>query len=212
VKTAAVVFAREPVAGRVKTRLAAEVGDATAALVYEALLEHALAGVAGSGLEPVLSLAEPPSPGWTALRGRRWEVQRPGSLGSRMAEAFDVRFGEGYDRVIVVGSDVPGLRSDHLVSAERALDAADVVLGPATDGGYWLVAQRRSGADLFSGVPWSSPDTLAATRRRLRTLGVKWVELQELNDLDTEADLSAAIADPLIHPELRRRLRQACRG
>jgi glycosyltransferase A (GT-A) superfamily protein (DUF2064 family) len=123
-----------------------------------------------------------------------------------MRTAFDLRFGEGADRVLVVGSDLPKLGVDHLRSAERALDAADVALGPAADGGYWLVAQKRPGVDLFSGIPWSSPDTLAATRRRLEALGATWVELDRLNDLDTEADLRAALADPGLAPELRDRL------
>ncbi len=84
-----------------------------------------------------------------------------------------------------------------------------MALGPAADGGYWLVAQQRPGVDLFTGIPWSSPDTLAATRRRLEALGATWVELDRLNDLDTEADLRAALADPRLAPELRDRLLNA---
>ncbi len=185
-RTAVVVFAREPVPGRAKTRLAATVGGIAAAAVYAALFENTLAVAAGTGFDLVLSLAEPPSPAWTGCLGWRWEVQSGADLGNRMLKAFEVRFGEGYDRVLIVGSDVPNLGVDHLRSAERALDTAAAVLGPASDGGYWLVAQRRPGVDLFSGIPWSSPDTLAATRRRLEQLRVTWSELEQLDDLDTE--------------------------
>jgi len=209
VSTAVVVFAREPSPGRVKTRLASTIGDIAAARVYTALLENTLTMVAGSGFDHVLSLAEPPSPAWSGAPGRRWEVQSGADLGARMRTAFDLRFGEGADRVLVVGSDLPKLNVDHLRSAERALDAADVALGPAADGGYWLVAQRRPGVDLFTGIPWSSSGTLTATRKKLEAIGVAWVELDRLNDLDTEADLRAALADPGLAPELRDRLLNA---
>jgi rSAM/selenodomain-associated transferase 1 len=203
VKTAAVVFAREPVPGRVKTRLAASIGGIAAAGVYAALLENTLAVAAGAECNLVIALAESPSQIWAEDLGLRWEVQRGAELGTRMRNAFELRFSEGCDRVLLVGSDIPNLGVEHLESAVQALDVADVALGPASDGGYWLVAQRRPGLDLFSGIPWSSPDTLAATRRRLEALGATWVELDRLNDLDTEADLRAALADPRLAPALR---------
>jgi len=206
VKTAVVVFAREPVPGRVKTRLAAEIGEVGAARVYAALFDRALEVVAGVGFDLVVSYAEAPSPEWTADHPQRWEVQRGGDLGARMSDAFDRRFGEGSDRVVIVGSDCPQLRKAHLTGAADALRDAPVVLGPATDGGYWLVAQRRPGVDLFTGIPWSSRRTLAATRQRLAALAAKWIELDELDDLDTGDDLHAALADPGVAKELRARL------
>jgi len=206
VKTAAVVFAREPVPGRVKTRLAASIGGVAAAGVYAALLENTLAVAARAECNLVIALAESPSRIWAEDLGLRWEVQRGAELGTRMRNAFELRFSEECDRVLLVGSDIPNLGVEHLRSAMQALDVADVALGPASDGGYWLVAQRRPGVDLFSGIPWSSPDTLAATRRRLEALGATWVELDRLNDLDTEADLRAALADPRLAPAPRERL------
>jgi rSAM/selenodomain-associated transferase 1 len=206
VKTAVVVFGRAPAPGRVKTRLAATVGEIAAARVYAALLENTLAAAAASTFDVVLSLAETSPRVWAGDLGLRWEIQRGADLGARMRAAFDLRFAEGCDRVILVGSDLPTLGVEHLRSAGRALETAEVVLGPASDGGYWLVGQRRPGVDLFDDIPWSSPDTLAATRRRLEALGATWVELDRLNDLDTEADLRAALADPRLVPALRERL------
>ena len=208
-KTAVVVFAREPVPGRVKTRLAAAIGEVGACSVYAALLEHTLSVAAGLGFDMVVSFAEPPSPVWTAGHAQRWEVQRGDDLGARMRDAFDRRFGEGYDDALVVGSDCPRLEVEHLTGAVKALRDAAVVLGPAADGGYWMVAQRRPGVDLFTGIPWSSPGTLAATRKRLETLAVKWAELKVLDDIDTEADLRAALDDPRVAPELRQELLNA---
>lgn len=212
VKTAVVVFAREPVPGRVKTRLAAAIGEAAACSVYAALLERTLAVAAEAGFDLVVSFAEPPSPGWTAGHAQRWEVQRGDDLGARMRDAFDLRFGDGFDRVVIVGSDCPRLRREHLIGAVKALRDAAVVLGPAADGGYWMVAQRQPGVDLFTGIPWSSCRTLTATRQRLESLGAAWVEIDALDDIDTEGDLRAALADPKIPKELRKRLEDALRG
>ncbi len=97
VKTAVVIFAREPVPGRVKTRLAAAIGEAGAARVYAALLERALEVAAETAFDLVVSYAEAPSPAWTADHSQRWEVQRGGDLGERMRDTFDRRFGEGCD-------------------------------------------------------------------------------------------------------------------
>jgi rSAM/selenodomain-associated transferase 1 len=212
VKNAVVVFAREPVPGRVKTRLAAAVGEGAAARVYEVLLERTLAVVGASSFDPIVSLAEAPTPLWIESHELPWEVQRGADLGVRMRDAFNRRFGEGYDRVVIVGSDCPHLRVEHLKASVDALDRAPVVLGPAFDGGYWLVAQTRPGVDLLVDIPWSSSDTLAATRKRLKKLETSWVELVELDDVDTEDDLRRALTDPNVAPELRRRLENALRG
>jgi glycosyltransferase A (GT-A) superfamily protein (DUF2064 family) len=126
-----------------------------------------------------------------------------------MRDAFDRRFGENYDHVITIGSDCPSLLPRHLLAARRALDDHSVVLGPARDGGYWLVAQRRPGVDLFAGVPWSSPETLAATRTRLAALDIPWMELDILGDVDTAHDLRNTLADSAVDSGLRRALRRA---
>ncbi len=208
-KGSVVVFAREPVPGRVKTRLAAAVGERAAARLYAVLLKRTLAVVAASPFDAVVSVAEEPSEEWIGGLELRWEVQPESDLGGRMEDAFNRRFGEGADVVIIVGSDCPRLHGRHLLAAADALDRAPAVLGPSADGGYWLVAQRRPGVDLWTGVPWSSPGTLAATRKRLEELGTPWVELDELDDVDTEDDLRNALTDPMVSSEVRRRLRDA---
>lgn len=205
-----VVFGREPVPGRVKTRLAAGLGPERAAAVYAVLLDATLAVARRAAERVVLALAEPPSPGWVPAEPVELEVQVPGDLGRRMAAAFARRFAEGETRVVLVGSDCPALSAAHLRSAHAALDDVPVALGPAADGGYWLVAQRAPGvAGMFEGVPWSSPGTLAATRRRLGELDVAWRELPELSDLDTAEDLEAVLADLAVPAALRRRLERA---
>ena len=204
-----VVFGREPRAGRVKTRLAEAIGGAAAAAVYAFLLEHALAVARATCYELRLSLADAPSRGWVPPFGIEHDLQSSGDLGERMAHAFRLAFDDGADRVLLIGSDIAHLRRGHLERAFAALAERPVVLGPAADGGYWLVGQRRPGTDLFSGVPWSSPDTAAVTRRRLAAQGVRWTEIATLHDVDAVDDLRRALDDPRVDAALRRRLRAA---
>jgi rSAM/selenodomain-associated transferase 1 len=211
-KPAIVVFAREPVPGRVKTRLAEAIGGRAAARVYEILLDRTLSVVTATDCTPVVSLADAAAPTWIDRLGVRWELQRGADLGSRMADAFERRFREDCERVVIVGSDCPQLHSRHLHEALDALESAPIALGPARDGGYWLVAQRRPGIDLFSGVSWSSPDTLDTTRRRLEEIGATWHEIETLDDVDTNEDLQKTLSDPAVDPELRRKLEDALGG
>ena len=207
-----VVFGREPVPGLVKTRLGRTVGPEVAAAIYRELLMWTVERASATGESVMLSLATEASPAWAS----RWEIpvetQPGGGLGNRMLETLVRRFREGFDRVLIIGSDCPGLCPHHLEAAIEALDHHRVVLGPAQDGGYWLIGQRAPQTDCFSGVPWSSDRTLAATRKRLEELGLEWVELDRLDDVDTEADLERLLREPWLDPGLRHRLRKAWIG
>jgi rSAM/selenodomain-associated transferase 1 len=207
-----VVFGREPAAGRVKTRLAAGIGGPAAARVYAVTLEHSLEAAIDSGARVVLSLAAAPSDEWARGIECSIEVQGTGDLGDRMADAFERHFSETEERVIIVGSDCPLITPEHLLAAADALAERDVVLGPAIDGGYWLVGQRRPGVDLFSDIPWSSHDTLDQTRQRLADVGASWTEIDELRDIDTKEDFEAALDDPRMPQNLADRMRVARDG
>jgi len=122
-------------------------------------------------------------------------------------DAFQRRFRAGYSRVLVVGSDCPELTCTHIEAGIAALGRVSLVLGPAADGGYWLVGQRSPGCDVFSGVPWSSPHTLESTRVRARSAGVASSELEVLGDIDTEDDLRMALASDGLDRGLVRGLR-----
>jgi hypothetical protein len=190
----------------VKSRLGNDVGEELAAAVYRELLGHTLRVAASIDADVVLALAAPPAQGWRPERAVAVEVQVAGDLGSRLAGAFGRRFAEGYRRVVVAGSDCPELAPHHLEGALDGLTRYPVVLGPACDGGYWLVGVRAPGAELFSDMPWSTPQLLEVTRGRLRALGMDWLELERLHDLDTEADLRRALEDESLGGELRARL------
>ncbi len=203
------IFAREPVSGRVKTRLAEGTDAETAAAVYSALLEHTIETARATGIEVMISLAGEPTSGWAAGLEIPFEVQSGGDLGVRMSECFEHRFSKGHDRVVIIGSDNAHLQPDHIRSAFAALEDEPVVLGPAEDGGYWLVGQRSPGVDLFTDVPWSSSNTLEVTIMRLKKLGVRWKELETLPDIDNAEDLQGAIKDPRVSEHLRRKLTSA---
>jgi rSAM/selenodomain-associated transferase 1 len=166
-----------------------------------------MSAVHATGLPWSLSLAGPADPRWTGAMPVDAELQVEGDLGRRMHACLHRWFDDGAERVLIVGSDISGLASSHVLTALAALDGHEVVLGPSGDGGYWLMGQRAPGVDCFTGVPWSSPDTLAATRQRLEELGAAWHELEVLTDIDTLDDLEHTLDDPRVDAELRHRLR-----
>jgi rSAM/selenodomain-associated transferase 1 len=211
VKTCVVIFGREPIPGEVKSRLAVGIGAEAAARVYGATLEHTLEVARNSGARVVLSLADVPSGAWARGIDSMVEIQRGDDLGDRMDDAFMRRFAEGESRVVVAGSDCPWFATTHVAKASAKLGGAEVVLGPVADGGYWLVAQRPPGLPIFARIPWSSPETLVRTRKRISALGGTWSELEELVDIDTADDLELALQDPRTPEPLRRRLRDAVR-
>ncbi len=204
-----VVFGREPRPGQVKSRLADGIGERPAARVAEVLLRHTLDAALRTGLPVCLALSDEPSADFAWPAGIDGVIQRGADLGERMEGCFEDRFAAGFERVVLVGTDIPGLRAAHLLAARGRLTAVPVVLGPADDGGYYLVAQRAPGASLFRDVPWSSPDTLAATRRRIEPLGLFHRELDPLYDIDTAEDLARAVADEALPAPLRDALREA---
>jgi len=211
-KACIVVFGREPIPGEVKSRLATGIGAEAAARVYGALLEHSLEVARIGGARVVLSLADAPSGSWVGSLDAAVEIQRGSDLGDRMDDAFARRFAEGEGRVVIVGSDCPWLSATHIAKASAKLGGAEVVLGPATDGGYWLVAQRPPGLAMFTRIPWSSSETLEQTRKRIKGLGGTWFELEELVDIDTLDDLELVLADSRTPETLRRRMLCALEG
>lgn len=184
------MFGKAPEPGRVKTRLVPVLHAQEAADLYRAMLQDTVEIAEAVG-ELVVAFA--PSEARLPLerllgRHRQFLPQGPGDLGRRMAYAFE-RLCDGRRPVLVVGSDCPGVSPGRLAEAARALGEADVVLGPALDGGYYLVGMKRARPDLFEDVPWSTPDVLAATRERVERLGLAGALLPPERDLDTPEDL-----------------------
>lgn len=200
------VFVRAPRAGHVKTRLAAAIGDQAALRVYRRLAEHTLAQarlLAADGVE--VRVHHAPSGAGDAVRdwlgeGPVYLPQAEGDLGARMRDAFARAFADGAHQVVIVGSDLPALSAPLLRRAFGLLDECAAVLGPARDGGYWLLGMRTMIGGVFEGIEWSTPGVLAATLGRLRAADVHPAMLRTLADVDEAGDLppgweDAATAD-----------------
>ncbi|HEU0079716.1 MAG TPA: TIGR04282 family arsenosugar biosynthesis glycosyltransferase [Longimicrobiaceae bacterium] len=189
---AVLVFVRAPQAGRVKTRLAAAIGEAAALRVYVRLAEHAVAQARESGA--ALRVHFTPADAGEAVRawlgaGAAYLPQAEGDLGERMRSAFEAAFAAGFRRVVVVGSDLPELTAALLRRALDLLDGHDAVLGPARDGGYWLLGLRRPVPEAFAGIAWSTAGVLDRTVARLRAEGIEPALLEPLGDVAEAADL-----------------------
>lgn len=165
-----VVFARAPEPGRVKTRLAAGVGEAAALALYRAFLDDTCALASGAAERAVLAAAGPadhPALAALAARHRMQLVAQEGAdLGERMARAL-ARALEEAERVCIIGSDAPSLPRALLDEAFLRLADAEVVIGPAADGGYWLVGARAPEPELFREIAWGTPRVLPETLARL---------------------------------------------
>jgi len=190
-----ILFARYPLPGGAKTRLIPSLGPTRAAHLQRRMTEHACTIARPTAAARHLDI-EVRYAGGDRRRMRRWlggEVhyarQGPGDLGQRMRRAFDAAFAEGCRRVVLVGTDCPATTPQDLHRAFESLADRDVVLGPSTDGGYWLIGLRRP-AELFAGVAWSTPGVLAQTLARTRSLGQSVAVLRTLPDVDTFEDLS----------------------
>jgi len=189
-----VVFARDPAPGRVKTRLARTVGDDAAAALYAALVRDLRDRLAGATCAVRWAVAAPDD-GFAArfaLDPATVFPQPDGDLGARLAGALARMLDEGFARCAIVGSDVPELDAPIVGRAFAALRDADVVLGPAIDGGYYLVAARAP-HDLFRDVAWSTSTVLADTLARAAALGLRTALLEPLLDVDEERDLDALV-------------------
>ena len=203
------VFVKEPRPGAVKSRLAARMGPENAAALYRAIAEEEIRRTAPRGDEYdrlfffAPAGARPAIEAW--LSGEALVAQAEGDLGLRMAAAFREAFESGARRVALVGSDVPWLAREDVLEALESLAEHDLVLGPATDGGYYLVALKRGDPGLFRGVPWGTQGVLAATLERAGALGRSVRALRTLGDVDTPEDVAAdwGRLAPLLPPAVR---------
>lgn len=188
------VFARPPVAGEVKTRLAAHIGGQAAAALYERLLCETVGMALGTGLAAVeLHVAAQSShPLFVALADRQpLEVRRQkgADLGQRMYHALQTTL-QTAGFAVLIGTDCPAMSAAYLQRACRQLDAGSpVVLGPAEDGGYVLIGARTCDERLFADIPWGGDRVLQQTRARLQALKLPHSELDTLWDLDRLEDL-----------------------
>lgn len=191
------IFAKEPVPGAVKTRLARSIGAEAAAQVYAELVARCLAAAAEAKRRGAVARVElwcaPAADGplcrsWAAQHGFALYAQGEGDLGTRMRAAMRCALARG-ERVLLVGTDCPTLDANVIANAAAVLTGHDAVLVPAEDGGYVAIGLARD-ADVFSGIAWSTSRVAAATRERFAAAGLRWWELPPLADVDSASDLA----------------------
>ena len=188
------LFARYPELGRVKTRLAAGIGDEAALAVYQELLAHTFAVTTNITAHKTLWLAGPPvAPVALPEISNKYEqvYQSAGDLGQKMQAAFAHAFAAGATAALIIGTDCPGLTPQLLTEAYALLATHDVVIGPAEDGGYYLLGMRELYVDLFANKSWSTDSVLAHTLADADRLGLQVAELPTLRDVDDIDDLRA---------------------
>ncbi|MEM9617423.1 MAG: TIGR04282 family arsenosugar biosynthesis glycosyltransferase [Pseudomonadota bacterium] len=186
-----IIFVKAPQAGRVKTRLGADVGMGRAAALFRIMTERTISEAMKGPWRTLLAVDPPRAVAgfetlWPSQLART--PQARGDLGARMRHAFDIA---PTGPVAIIGADAPGMRVRHLREAFAALKGADAVFGPAEDGGYWLIglSRRRVAPGLFNGVRWSTRHALADTVESLPSQ-FRIQYLERLRDIDTAHDLS----------------------
>jgi len=189
--TRLIVFIRAPQPGQVKTRLAAEIGADEACRAYRHLLSRLMPTLRSSNFSVELRHTPDSAAGeLTPWITSGWDLapQGEGDLGERLERAVRQSTRAGFTRTLIIGTDCPYLTSADLVDAGNALSANDIVIGPAEDGGYWLIGTCKHHAHLFQDIPWSTDEVLATTLARGQGAGLKIGILRTLPDVDTVDD------------------------
>jgi len=184
---AIIVFQKNPQPGKVKTRLAAGVGEEAAFKIYLLLLELTFKELSTTESEVIVYYSDfLPNPNSSTNKLER--VQRGQDLGERMKNAFEEIFSLGYKKVIIIGTDCPELTTPHLEKAFQDLNKFDVVIGPAADGGYYLLGMRTYYANLFHQIEWSTSGVLSQTLQKASDYGLSVSFLPLLHDIDDKED------------------------
>jgi len=185
-----IVFVKAPRAGFVKTRLAQIIGAKAACEAYCQIIEELW-----RRLRPLRNVQLRFSPSDAASEAQRWQQpgwtmspQGDGDLGTRLTNAFADAFAAGAQRVAIIGSDCPYLTVNDIEQAWACLTDHDVALGPAVDGGYWLVALKQLHGEIFREIGWGTSEVLSQTIDRAHTAHLRVHRLRELSDIDTKDD------------------------
>ena len=192
-----ILFGRAPVPGRVKTRLFPAVGKRKATEIYQRLFCQTLEVAQQSEFKRIELWVDGSTnhPFFRRVRkryGYRFYPQLGQGLGRRMQYAINHALGR-YRSVVLLGCDCSGLTADDLNQARQSLKAIDVVLGPAIDGGYYLIGLNKALPCLFTGMPWGSKAVLKETIKRVKFAGLQYQELARHRDIDNSSDVTRLI-------------------
>lgn len=187
-KSLLLIFTKNPIPGKCKTRLAKDVGDEIALDIYRFLLHHTESVSRQVKADRWVYYSD------AIVEDDLWDghyytkmLQKGADLGSKMHHAFEDGFGQGYQKIVIIGSDLYDLKSDDIDAAFEALNTNDIVLGPAEDGGYYLLGMKKPHPTIFADKEWGTNTVLETTLDSLQ--GEKWVLLDVKNDIDTLEDI-----------------------
>lgn len=188
---ALIVFVRNPVLGTVKTRVAKMIGDEAALRLYKKLLKHTHEIIRDIPCDKYIFYADNISieDSWPNDIYKK-EQQIEAGLGAKMEAAFKKVFNNGHEHVLIIGSDCYDLTAAIIKEAFEVLKTTDVVLGPAKDGGYYLLGQNKLNANLFSIKEWSTSFVLAQTIEACKRFGLSYKKLELLSDVDEAGDIN----------------------
>jgi len=189
-KELVIVFVKNIKLGKVKTRLAATIGNQGAFDVYTQLVDVTEKAIKNIKADKRIYFSE-------AVVENTWKnnfkaVQKGQSLGERMSHAFKQGFEDGYESIVLIGSDLPDITETQINAGLQELTTSDVVFGPAEDGGYYLVGFSKFHDFVFQNKPWSQENLLTETLAELKEKRVTFSTLETLNDIDTFEDLIAS--------------------
>ena len=187
-KNLILIFTRNPELGKVKTRLAATIGDENALEIYIQLLDHTKKVALEAPYDKQVLYSEEINHNdmWKADSFQK-KLQVGADLGERMHNAFQSGFDDGYEKIVIIGSDLIALESTDITQAISKLDHHDIVVGPAEDGGYYLLGMKKIPENLFQNKEWGTSTVLSDTLLDISNL--KYFLLEEKNDIDTYEDI-----------------------
>jgi uncharacterized protein len=186
-KKVLIVMARPPQLGKVKTRLAAEIGEEKTLRIYEILLQKVSVILNQVDAEVALFWTNPPFP--SGFESYFNHIQSAGELGEKMHSAFSTLENTTEKSMVMIGTDCYDLSAERIQSAFDALNLADVVIGPALDGGYYLIGMNSIHNSLFASMPWSTPHLLSSTIKSMREERLSFILLPSLRDIDEVTDV-----------------------
>ena len=187
VKKGLIIFARKPILGKVKTRLAATIGEVKALNIYKKLLLHTRSVAKEATCQGFVFLTEEDEDDfWKEFY---CHLQSGETLGDRMYEAFNLLFDKGYHQCIIIGSDCHELTKEIINFAFDALITNDIVIGAATDGGYYLLGMKKMHPLLFMNKNWSTENVFTQTLMDIKQQGLTYYTMPLLNDVDEEKDI-----------------------
>lgn len=189
-KELVIVFVKNIKLGKVKTRLAKTIGNQGAFEVYKELVNITEKATSQVKVDKRIYFSD-------VIIEEKWKgfekfEQSGVDLGARMKNAFTKGFKDGYERIVLIGSDLPDIKATHIENGLDALKTSDVVFGPAVDGGYYLIGLSKIHYCVFDNKPWSQSNLLETTLEDLKSTNINYSILETLNDIDTFEDLTAS--------------------